>query len=51
MYENVKLIIEEAISRKTGKNYTRVKAVFENGEEVIIGFKDLAMKIVYTAEK
>lgn len=46
MYENVKIKIEERISKKTGKPYIAVVAIIK-GQEILIGFDKLAKDIVF----
>lgn len=44
MFENVKLVLEERLSRE-GKPYQAVKAVFEDESSMDIGYNDLAGRL------
>lgn len=44
MFENVKLVIEERLS-KEGRPYQAVKAIFEDGTSMDIGWQDLAGRL------
>lgn len=44
MFENVKLVVEERTSQN-GRPYMAVKAVFEDGSTMDLGFNDLAGRL------
>lgn len=44
MFENVKLVIEERIS-KAGRPYQAVKAVFDDGTSMDIGYNETAWRL------
>lgn len=44
MFENVRLMVEERTS-KNGKPYMAVKAIFEDGSTMDIGYQEVANKL------
>lgn len=45
MFEHVTVAIVEEISKKSGKPYTAVYLIFDDGEKILAGTYDLANKL------
>ena len=45
MFENVKIDLEVAVSKKSGKEYTRAVITFDNGEKIYLLDRDFIDKL------